>query len=670
MSRARATLVIFVASVFVASAPTAPAQAAPTAPAPPAQAAPTAPAASAAQTAPTAPTPPAQTAPTPPTPPTQTAPTAPTPPVTSPPASHLSHLPPQIPWSGASEKFQLPADDPWATPFEQSGGLDSPDYDTTVRWLQHLVESAPELTMVSLGASPEGREIWAVIASTEGATNAAAVKASGRPTLFAHAGIHSGEIDGKDAGMMLLRDMTVRGNQRALIEQVNFVFVPIFSVDAHERRSEHSRINQRGPRVQGWRTTARNLNLNRDYTKADALEMRHMLRALEAFDPDLYLDLHVTDGADYAYDITYGFNGEHGWSPAIARWLNERYRPFVDARLEEMGHIPGPLIFVVDQNDIRKGMVQWTAGPRFSNGYGDARHLPTVLLENHSLKPFRQRVLGTYVFLEANLRVLAEYGKELRRVVAEERAARPDSVHLAYAMPAEPLGTIDFRAVRERTRLSEISGRLVPEWTGETITVTIPVVGNAARDRMVALPEAWWIPAAWSDLGSLLDLHGIAYEVVEDTVEVEVVSYRLPDAKIADEPFEGRVRVDPGEPVIETGPRRFLPGALRVPADQPLRTLAALLLEPLSEDSIFQWGGMLEILQRTEYFEAYVLEPMARAMMEEDPGLRAAFEERLTQDEDFAGDARARLEFFYQRTPYFDDRWKLYPIARQERGRE
>ena len=215
-----------------------------------------------------------------------------------------------------------------------------------------------------------------------------------------------GEIDGKDAGMMLLRDMTVRGTKRDLLEHANFLFVPIFNVDGHERTSRFGRVNQRGPEVMGWRTTAKNLNLNRDYAKADSPEMRAMIGALNQWLPDLYLDLHVTDGADYQYDITFGFNGRGGHSPAIVEWLEKTFTPAVTNDLAAAGHIPGSTDVPnwIDETDWLKGIKGWNAEPRFSTGYGDVRHLPTVLLETHSLKPYDQRVLGTYVYLESALR--------------------------------------------------------------------------------------------------------------------------------------------------------------------------------------------------------------------------------------------------------------------------
>lgn len=583
------------------------------------------------------------------------------------PIDHQEFLPPTLPWEGASAALMLDASHEWATDFEKSGGMASPDYDATRAYLLRLVDAAPELAAVSLGDSPQGRRIWAVVASGEKAFSVDALRASSRPLVFVQAGIHSGEIDGKDAGLMLLRNMTVIGTERRLLDRVNLVFVPIFSVDAHERSSAHSRMNQNGPDVQGWRANARNLNLNRDYTKAETLEMRHMLRALADYDPDLYLDLHVTDGADYQYDITYGANGPHGWSPAINAWLGGAYRAAIDAALTEMGHVPGPLIFTMDNADITKGMYAWTAGPRFSNGYGDARHLPTILVENHSLKPYRQRVLGTYVLLRATLEVVGDRFDELRRAMSSDRAARPDPLHLEYTQSPEPVGTIAFRAIRNEVEASEISGAPVVRYTGEPYTVEIPVLANATRAQFVARPSAYWVPAEWSDFAALLDLHGINYERIDAVRSLEVERYRLPDAMLEPEAFEGRARVRPGTPAVERATVEFGPGSLRVPTDQERGTLAAILLEPQSPDGLLQWGYFLEILQRTEYFESYMMEPMARTMLDRDPVLASEFQERLAHDAAFAESPRARLEFFYERTPYYDRTWKLYPVAREMR---
>lgn len=574
-------------------------------------------------------------------------------------------LPPVIPWSGKSETLIVAEDDPWITPAERDGITTSPSYEETVLWLRRLVNAAPELRMVSIGKSPEGRDLWMVIASRERRFSPEGLKRSGKPTILAQAGIHAGEIDGMDAGLMLLRDMTVRGTERRLLEGANILFVPIFNVDGHARRSRFSRINQRGPEEQGWRTTSRNLNLNRDYAKADTPEMRAMLAVLGRWDPDLYLDLHVTDGADYQYDITFGWTGPHGWSPAIGAWLDETLGPALTADLRSWGHIPGPLIFGVGE-DLRSGLQGWTAPPRFSNGYGDARHVPTVLVENHSLKPYRQRVLGTYVLMKSALETAAAHHRSLRSAIETDRARRASPVPLAWRVPESGVPMIDALAIESRERISPITGGVVMEWLGvptiQRVEHRIPTEVSESVER----PAAYWIPPAWPELIERLVVHGIRFERIDAPRELEVEMLRLVDPVVDPTPFEGHVRVSTGVEAYRTR-WSFPAGSVRVSTDQPLGTLATLLLEPLSTDSFFQWGFLLEPLSRTEYVEAYVLEPLARRMLEENPALEAEFRNRLADDAEFRQSESLRLEWFYEKTPWFDPRWRLYPIGREVR---
>jgi murein tripeptide amidase MpaA len=573
-------------------------------------------------------------------------------------------LPPARAWDGASRALIVPAHDPWVTPSEVSGLTRTPRYDETVAWLQRLCTAAPELEMIPLGQSPEGRSIWMVVASSDLVFTPEALLATGKPTLLAQAGIHAGEIDGKDAGLMLLRDLSVRGTKRELLDAVNLLFVPILNVDGHERFSEWSRINQRGPIASGWRTNARNLNLNRDYAKLDTQEMRHVLRMINAWQPDLYLDLHVTDGADYQYDITWGGNGAHGHSRAIDRWIERELTAALTRDLQAMGHVPGPLVFAPDARDIHKGITFWTSTPRYSSGYGDARRLPTVLVENHSLKPYDQRVLGTYVLLESSMRTLARKGGGLRRAVRRDRERRPREVPLDWRVAEGEPPKIDLLGVESRLQLSPHSGTLKLEYTGKPVVLSIPYLQRTEPAHTVQRPDAYWIPPAWPQVIERLALHGIEMETMDAWREVDVGMYRILEWELDAEPYEGHVRVTPTVR-LEERRERFPPGSVRIPTDQPLGDLAILLLEPQSPDSFFQWGFFIEVLQRTEYAEAYVLEPLAEQMLARDPELRATFEQRLLEDEAFAADPKARLRWFYERTPYFDSRWRLYPVARE-----
>jgi murein tripeptide amidase MpaA len=573
-------------------------------------------------------------------------------------------LPPELPWEGGSRGLLVPPNHPWITPAEVSGLTRTPSYDETFDWVDRLVKASPALQRVSLGQSQQGRDIWMVIASSDGAFTPHTMRATGKPLLLAHAGIHSGEIDGKDAGLMLLRDLTVGGTRGELLKRVNILFIPILNVDGHERSSRFGRINQRGPEEMGWRTNARNQNLNRDFAKLDTPGVRALVQVFNDWQPDLYVDLHVTDGADYQYDITWGSNGDHAYSPSTSRWLQNRLGTAASTALKVQGHVPGPLIFLMESRDPAQGMFEWTAGPRFSTGYGDLRHLPSVLVENHSLKPYDQRVLGTYVFLESTLRTLAAHYEELRGAVQEDRARRATPLTLDWKVGDSEPPMVELLGVESQLETSPVSGGVHLKYTGKAVTLNIPLLRATAPAAQAERPLAYWIPAQWTEVIERLRLHGIRMERTTEWRELEVEMYRVDDATLEAQPFEGHGRVT-GTPQPERRQQRFAPGSVRIPTDQPLGDLAMVLLEPASPDSFFRWGFFLEVLQRTEYFEEYVIEPMAQRMLEEDPELAAEFRAKLMADADFAGSERARLQWFYSRTPYFDDEWNLYPVARE-----
>jgi hypothetical protein len=417
----------------------------------------------------------------------------------------------------------------------------------------------------------------------------------------------------------------------------------------------------------GWRTTSRNLNLNRDYAKADAPEMQAMLRALNTWQPDLYLDLHVTDGADYQYDITFGFNGIGGHSPAIASWLEKTLAPRLTSDLSVAGHIPGPTDVPnwIDPMDWKKGIKGWMSDPRFSNGYGDVRHLPTVLLETHSLKPYDQRVLGTYVFLESALRSVGATAAELRDAIGADTKRRHATIPFAWEDDATAVETLEYRGIETRVVPSAVAGGTRLEYTGNAVTATVPYQRQKRVSSSVTRPKAYWIAAAWPEVIGRLEVHGIRLERIEEAREVPVTMYRLEDVKLESQPFEGRVRMS-GQPIAEKRTERFAPGSVRVPMDQPLGDLAAILCEPASPDSFFQWGFFNEVLQQTEYIEPYVMDPMAERMMAADPKLAEEFQKKLASDEAFRDSPEQRRRWFYMQTPFADERWKLFPIARED----
>ena len=567
-------------------------------------------------------------------------------------------LPPVIPWHGASERLVVPPSDPWITPAEARNFDETPSYAATRAWLDRLDAASPLISIESFGRTAQGRELYVVRAAKPGQRP--------KPVLLVQAGIHSGEIDGKDAGLMLLRDIALRGKHH-LLDNADLLIVPIFNADGHERASPFNRPNQRGPRSQGWRTTAQNLNLNRDYLKADTPEMKAMIGLLRKVQPSLYMDLHVTDGSDYQYDITFAFPGWRGYyahSRHIGRWLDGRFRPAATAALARAGHIPGMYVATVDGRDPDKAIALDPDSPRFSTGYGDLARIPTVLVETHSLKPYRQRVLGTYVLVEESLRLVGAEGARIKTAIAADRASRPTTEAVAWKAAPRPLYVIpNFKGVAHDAFRSAASGRSEVRWLGRPITQRMPVLGKVP-DIVVILPEAWWVPATQPDVIALLKLHGIAFETIAEAQSLDLDMVRLTGPALQGA-NEGHVPLTAKAYVHAKRRETFPAGSVRVPSDQPLGLLAAAMLEPESPDSLLAWNFFPEILQRTEYIEGYVIAPLADRMLAENPALRAEFNAKLAADPKFAADPDARLGWFYERTPYYDERFLLYPVGRE-----
>ncbi|WP_105104323.1 M14 family metallopeptidase [Microbulbifer pacificus] len=577
-------------------------------------------------------------------------------------------LPPLLPWKGQSESLIVTRGD-WITPAEATNFATTPDYETTRVFAQKLAAASPDIQVQDIGNAASGRAIQLITLSAGGSDP----RTNGKPTLLAQAGIHSGEIDGKDASFMLLRDyVTGNAELRALIEKVNLLVIPILNVDGHERAGLYSRMNQRGPNNAGWRTNGNNLNLNRDYTKLDTPELRAVMDIINDYQPELYLDIHVTDGEDYQYDITYGYNGAFASdSPAIAQWLEQHFQGDVDAALSAAGHIPGPLVFGVNSKEFSDGVSHWTASPRFSNGLGDLRHTPTVLIENHSLKPFRQRVLGTYVFIKAALNTLAEKGDALTTAIQSDQKRRPQNQVLAWRASETPDLTVyaekPFKGIDYEKRPNRISGTEEVVWLGKAKDyLNLPVYRDEIKAIEVQVPKAFYIPRHEDLVISRLKAHGIAISAAElgktQNHSTPLTQFTVQAHEFAKVPFEGHFRVE-GQ-FTEKPVQVDLNNYVKVSTDQPLGLLATALLDPRGPDSFFQWGFFNQIFQRTEYAEAYALVPLAEKVLAFDAKVKGEFEKRL-QDKAFADDPAARLNFFYLRSPYYDQQYLKYPVLMQ-----
>lgn len=559
----------------------------------------------------------------------------------------------------------------WQTTAERTDFRQTSTYNETLDYCKRLAASSSRVRLTSFGTSPEGREMPLLILSREGVSTPEEAHRTGRPIVLIQNGIHAGEIDGKEASLMLAREIVITRSLERLLDHAVVLIIPIYNVDGHEASSPYNRINQNGPEQMGARTTARNLNLNRDYMKADAAETRAFLRLFNAWQPHLFIDTHVTDGADFQYDVLFTVESQGYVAPEVGRYISEVFYPRVKAGVEKAGHITEQYFNLRDPKDPSQGMVITPFTPRFSNGFGALRHRPTMLVETHMLKDFKTRVKATYdLLVETLLEVNRDPNALKRAVEAAERATietgrsfdEKRRTPLRFTLKEQARKTI-YRGNAYKLELSEVSGDMRVVYSKTPQDMEVIVWDEVKPEVEVAQPLAYAIPPAWTEVIERLEAHGLRLERLKEPITAEFESYVFTEPKWYQTPYEGRQPLRfKSSRVTE---RRTLPaGTVIVRLDQPAAKIAIHLLEPDSPDSLVAWGFFNTIFEQKEYAEDYLLEKLAREMMQRDPKLKAEFEAKVRQDEQFRRDPEARLNFFYTRSPYYEPMRGHYPVVR------
>jgi hypothetical protein len=569
----------------------------------------------------------------------------------------------------AAWALALPGSTAAATPAlsthaERSGFTQTGRYDEVGRLCQDFARAHPRsVRCTTFGRTPQGRPMWALVASQSGALTPEAARRAGLPVTLIQGGIHAGEIEGKDAGFLALREQLARPG--ALRQQV-LVFVPVFNVDGHERFGAWNRPNQRGPEQMGWRTTAQNFNLNRDYMKADAPEMQAMLGLVRTWDPLTMVDLHTTDGAQFEHDIAIMVEPVNAGDAAL-RAAGRAWRDGVIEALARQGGLPLPFYpSFVESDNPASGFRDNVPTPRFSQGYFLLRNRLGMLVETHSWRPYPHRVRQTRETVDAVLDLVARHGRDWLRAAQAADARVPTEAVLSWRTTDEAR-EIEFRGYAYTRTPSEISGALMTRYDETRPEVwRVPLRDRILPETVRAAPRAGYLVpaehAAW--VGAHLAHHGVRFErLVQARPAVPVQAYRATGVKGDPATTEGHRRVTlSGQWADEA---RDLPaGSLFVPIAQPLATLAMHLLEPDAPDSLASWGRFATAFETKEYMEPYVAEQVAREQLAASPALREAFAARLKEDAAFAASPWARLGFFHRRHASWDERYNLYPVLR------
>lgn len=556
----------------------------------------------------------------------------------------------------------------WFTQFEKSDYLSTSNYDETIKYFQKIADNSEFAELKTIGISPQYREVKCLIVSKDKIFEAATARESDQAIILINNGIHSGEIEGKDACMLMLRDMLIVGDGKNLPDNVILLVIPIINVDGHERSSKYNRINQNGPSEMGWRTTAQNINLNRDFTKADAPEMRAFLKLFSCWLPDIFIDTHTTDGADYQYTINYGITKHQEVPPATRDFVNKELVPYYTKIVESKGFLISPYTGYI-KGDYQNGIRDWVSGPRFSHGYAAAQNKIGLLIETHMLKPYKDRVFSTKILLESVIKFSSQNHSRLREIskqadlfVIENYVKDKRAYPISFNITKDSID-FNFKGFKREKVYSNITGKEIIQYTDSKINLDIPYFNKAQVIDSVYLPRAYIIPQEWSSLVDILKLHGIKVNKITETKKAAVEKYKFKNVKFAQWSYEGRFspsfEYDTIQDTMLTNVGDYI-----IYTNQRSIGMIVHLLEPKSRDSFVKWGFMNIIFERKEYYEDYSMEPIARKMYEKSEELRKEFDILVKKDSVFANNPRARLDFFYERSPYYDNKFNLYPINR------
>jgi hypothetical protein len=561
---------------------------------------------------------------------------------------------------------------------ETSGFRATSSYDETLVLLRRLEALSPWVKLDSFGTSEQGRSLPLVVVSKDKAFTAAEARRLAKPIVLLQSGIHAGEIDGKDATLMLLRELAT-GGRPEILDAITLLLVPIYNVDGHERVSRFNRSQQDGPEEgQGFRTNARGLDLNRDHLKLDSAEARALVGLVNAWRPHLHVDNHVSDGFDHAWELGFATAEAPQAAPSVDAWARATL-PAAAAATRSAGHPIGPYLELLSGDDPAKGAITPPYRPRYSTGYFALRNRPSILIETHSHKPYRDRVLGNHAWMAA---LLSEVARRPAALVEAVAAAEERTV--ALGAPGAPASDAVLRYGPDRddpgagggapdhvrvplyawsTATSVVTGAPLTTYRRGTLRETdLPWFHTPRVAQTVPRPRGYLVPPGWPTIEDRLRAHGLRVERLPSAVEAEVETIRVTNPKFASAPYQGATLVTSLKVTRQPEKRRIPAGALWVPADQPDFEVAVQLLEPDAPDSLLAWGVLSAIFERKEWIDGPELERMASDLLK-DPKVAAEWQAALA-DPAFAGDAAARYEWWSRRTPYWDETIGLLPVYR------
>lgn len=527
------------------------------------------------------------------------------------------------------------------------------------------------LRLKATGNTDSGYPLHVAVLSKDGEFDPEKIRRSGRRIVLVNNGIHPGEPEGIDATVLLLRDLLSKPERQNVLEHLVLVVIPVYNVDGCLNRNAFSRANQDGPESYGFRGNARNYDLNRDFVKCDTRNAQTFNRVFHTWMPDVFVDNHCSNGADYQYTMTLIATQHNKLEAPLGDFLQKTMLPYLYGQMktknwEMIPYVDGP------GETPDAGISGFCDYGRFSTGYAAMWNTIGFMPETHMLKPFKDRVWSTYALMEVVLNFVHEHHEALAgaRTAAFERTRTKAEFVLDWKLNRNVRDSITFKGYAAKHKPSEVSG-LPRLWydRSEPYEKTIPYYNTFEPALSVAKPVAYLIPQAWENVIARLQMNNVAMQRLTADVSLEVETYRIGQFKNR-EAWEGHYYHAGVKVEKQTGNQTFRKGDYVIYTNQDANRYLLETLEPQAPDSWMAWNFFDAILMQKEYFSAYVFEDLAAAFLKENPAVREELEEKKKNDPEFAASAKDQLDWVYRHSPWYEPSHRQYPVARLMRAEQ
>lgn len=542
----------------------------------------------------------------------------------------------------------------------------TPTYSEVIAYYEQLAAVSSQAKLITCGPTDSGHPLHLFVIDKHKDFDAQKSRNRGKSILLINNGIHPGEPDGIDACIKIADDILRKKSNAYGLDSVVICIIPVYNIDGALNRNSTSRANQLGPESYGFRGNAQNYDLNRDFIKCDALNAQSFTEIFRTWDPDIFVDTHVSNGADYQHVMTLIATQHNRLTPPLGDYLQKSLSPFLYEAMEKAGFPMCPYVDMVDKTPD-SGIYEFMDYGRYSTGYTTLFHTIGFMPETHMLKPYEQRVESTYELLKIFINYMNGHAGEIILVRNEAKLAGKTSVQfpISWTLDETNVSSINFKGYEAKYKTSDVTGldRLYYDRTAP-FEKPITYFNNYTVSKIITAPKAYIIPQAWRHVIKRLQLNKVQMHQLEKDTSMQVEVYFIENFETTKDAYEGHYLHSNIQVRSEIQTLNFYKGDFILYVNQEANRYMIESLEPEAPDSFFAWNFFDGILMQKEWFSDYVFEDLAAELLSEDAELRKILEEKKAADENFAKDAWAQLAFIYQHSKYHEPSHNRYPVYR------